>query len=280
MATSRNQPHPSASPPTTSVTQCTPSNARLVATATAMTTAPAASQARVTRPLSRPSTRATAAQAAAAAVECPDGNDEPARLDELHHVRPVTVDEQLEQVVDQQLSDADGGDEGEHLDVAVTEVVDDPCREQRGHDHPRPAEVSDHLEHVDGRRGGVLRSPFGDTVVELGEAGSRVDHVEQEAEDDGDGDHDQEGDGEHEAAAGPPVEALVQESVDPRVARQRANDGPLLGRRVDRVEASRGRAGEGDHPGQEGEQDDDHSEAHWCTIPVWKIDQARRAVHQ
>ena len=38
-STSANQPHPTASPATMSVTQCTPSSARLVATATAMTTA-------------------------------------------------------------------------------------------------------------------------------------------------------------------------------------------------------------------------------------------------
>ena len=47
MATIMNQPHPIASPATTSVSQCTPSNARLVATDTAINAAPPATAADV-----------------------------------------------------------------------------------------------------------------------------------------------------------------------------------------------------------------------------------------
>ena len=268
----RNQPQPSASPPTTSVTQCTPRRARLVATATAMTTAPAASHARVSRPAVASEHQDDSGPGGGSRGRVTRRERRPGRLDELHHVRAVTVDDQLEQVVDQQLTDADGGDEGEHLDIAPTHVVDHRRREERGHDHPGPAEVGDHLEHIDGRRGGVLGSPFGDAVVELGETGAGVDHVEQEAEDDGDDDHDQEGDGEHEPAASSPVEALVEEPVEPRVSRQRPNDSPLLGRWVDRVEASRRRPDERDHTSDDSEEDDDRSETHPCSpVPVGDV---------
>ena len=75
MATIMNHPHPIASPAITSVNQCTPSKARLVATEMAINAAPPASRARTILGLSRPSTSAIAAQQDAAATVCPDGNE-------------------------------------------------------------------------------------------------------------------------------------------------------------------------------------------------------------
>ncbi len=244
MATSRNQPHPSASPPITSVSQCTPSSARLVATATAMTPAPAASQARVTLPRSRPRTRATAAQAAAAAVEWPDGNEDPDVSTSCITSGRSRSMSSLSTLLISSWPMPDGGDEGEDLGVAPLRVVDDGDRQQGGHDHGGAAEVGDHLEHVDGCRGGVLGAPLGDAVVELGESRPGVDHVEQQAEDDGDSKDDQEADREHEPAASPAVEALPKEAVDSRVPGDRADDRLLLGCRVDRIELLRRRADE------------------------------------
>ena len=76
-ATRRNHPQPMARPATTSLTQWTPSSARLVATTMAMSAAPAANTARTARGRSRPSTSATADQQAAAAAVWPDGNEKP-----------------------------------------------------------------------------------------------------------------------------------------------------------------------------------------------------------
>ena len=80
MATSRNQPQPMTRPARTSVSQCTPSSARLAATATEIKAAPDANSARVRRERSRPRISATAGQAAAAAAVWPDGNEAPLQL--------------------------------------------------------------------------------------------------------------------------------------------------------------------------------------------------------
>ena len=79
-ATIRNQPQPMTRPARTSVSQCTPSSARLAATATEISAAPAASSALVRRDRPRPTISATAGQAAAAAAVWPDGNEAPLQL--------------------------------------------------------------------------------------------------------------------------------------------------------------------------------------------------------
>ena len=79
-ATTMNQPQPMARPARTSVSQCTPSTARLAATATAIRAAPAASRARTVRGPPRLKTKATAGHTAAAAAAWPEGNDAPEKL--------------------------------------------------------------------------------------------------------------------------------------------------------------------------------------------------------
>ena len=157
--TRANHPHPSASPAMMSVSQWTPSRARLAATATAMSTAPAAERG--------------AADAADVVAE-DERHGRPARrrgagvarrerravdLDELTDVGPGAVDDHLDHVHEHELTDPDGGQEERDLDVVVAAVGDDAGRRQCGDDDRGAAEVGDDLQHLDRRRAGVRRNP-------------------------------------------------------------------------------------------------------------------------
>ena len=123
--TRANHPHPSASPAMMSVSQWTPSRARLAATATAMSTAPAAERGatdaaarrgrgRTPRPPSTTPRRGVAGRERRAVD-----------LDELTDVGPGAVDDHLDQVHEHELTDPDGGQEERDLELAVAAVGDD-----------------------------------------------------------------------------------------------------------------------------------------------------------
>ena len=143
-ATSRNQPQPSARPPRTSLTQWTPSSARLVATVMAMSAAPPASSARMrARPIAAEHQR-HGRPARRRPQRCgPTGTSTRGRPSAAGRPGDRAARCTLIRLFSEQFAQADSGNEQEHLTVAAPHEVDRGDEQQHREHHRGAAEVGD-----------------------------------------------------------------------------------------------------------------------------------------
>ncbi len=169
-AVRRNQPQPTITPATTSVSQWTPSRARDVATATVTIAATAAAAARPRRGHVAADDERQREPCRGRRRGVPRRERRTGGVDEVRYVRPVTIDDQLEPIVDRRHADEDDEQEQDDVQVAVPDVVVDRDRDADDDEVGGAAEIGERVERRRRPRRGVLAPPLGDGRVPLGPA--------------------------------------------------------------------------------------------------------------
>ena len=133
---------------------------------------------------------------------------------EAQHIRTLASDDDLEDIAEQQLPEADCGEECEDLPAAAAGEVDNGDDEQRcGHDH-RAAELSDPFHRLSRRGACIPGAPCGHRPIRSGQSRMVVDHVEQHTDEDGDHEQDDNAGCQQEASGSPSIHSLAEKSVD------------------------------------------------------------------
>ena len=181
-ATRRNHPQPRARPATTSLTQWTPSSARLVATTIAIERCPAG-QHRPHRPRPITSEHERHGGPAGGGRGRVAGRERVAvDVHQLQDRRALTPHDDLDQVVEEILTESDDGHEQEHLAVAAPDEVRRGDDSEHDEHHPRGTEIGDDLDHVHRLGAGVGRTPLGHLAVDVLHRAVVVDEDEQQPE--------------------------------------------------------------------------------------------------
>ena len=121
------------------------------------------------------------AHVAAAATECPDGNDVPANPVSGAIVGRARSTGVLDQVGQCELTADDHGHEGDDGEAPIANHRDRGGGHRGQDDDVRPPEIADRTHDVGRRRGGVIGRPLGERHVGAGDAGARPDHQQHGA---------------------------------------------------------------------------------------------------